>query len=173
MQHRHAGSWRAALRVVGVVATLLLVVGCAVGLVNHAFSFDTRDEPGVEILDYRYGDSRQPGARANASAVARGASIAQNVNIVGEIRRPESLYVRWRDLISGKSYEDTVDLARLLPRDITDHRIHFTAQGPWLFVYLITPQRRAPNDPPAGPAEYRYRKVITLATDYGREMTAK
>lgn len=67
----------------------------------------------------------------------------------------------------------TVDLARLLPRDIADHRIHFTAQGTRLFVYLITPQRRAPNDPPIGLAAYRYRTVITLAADYGREVTTK
>lgn len=142
-------------------------------MVNHAYSFDTRDEPSVKSLDYQYGDSRQPGARANVSAVARGALIAQNVNIVGEIRRPESLYVRWRNLISGETYEDTVDLARLLPRDITNHRIHFIARGPKLFVYLITPETRKSNDPPAGPAEYQYRRVITLATDHGREVTAK
>jgi hypothetical protein len=86
------------------------------------------------------------------------------------MRRPDALYVRWRDETSDKVYEETVDLARLLPRDITDHRIHFTVRGPQLFVYLITPQLRSPTAPPVGSREFNFRKVITLASDFGREV---
>jgi hypothetical protein len=147
-------------------AVLVLLTACASTLVRHAFSFEANEEPGIEILDYRYGESRQPGARPDPSV----GWVRQGANIIGEMRRPDALYVRWRDKTSGKVYEDTVDLARLLPRDITDHRIHFTVRGTLLFVYLITPQRRSPSDHSVGPPEYRYRKTIILAADIGREV---
>jgi hypothetical protein len=155
------------------LAALLFVVGCAQAIVQHAFSFNASDAPGVEILDYRYGDSRQPGARADPEVVDSVGRVRQSLNIIGEMRRPDTLYVRWRDLTTGKAYEDTVDLARLLPRDIAKHRIHFTARGSQLFVYLITQNKRAPSDPPAGPRMYDDLKVITLAADFGREVTPK
>ena len=152
---------------VAAFAVLVLLTACASNLAMHSFSFDAREEPGIEILDYRYGESRQPGARADPSTTR----VRQAVDIIGEMRRPDVLYVRWRDATSGKVYEDTVDFARLLPRDITNHRIHFSIRGPQLFVYLITPQRRMPSDHPVGPLEYRYRKTIILAADFGREVS--
>jgi hypothetical protein len=151
---------------VAAFAVLVLLTACASTLVRHAFSFEANEEPGIEILDYRYGESHQPGARPDPSV----GWVRQGANIIGEMRRPDALYVRWRDKTSGKVYEDTVDLARLLPRDITDHRIHFTVRGTLLFVYLITPQRRSPSDHSVGPPEYRYRKTIILAADIGREV---
>jgi hypothetical protein len=151
---------------VAAFAVLVLLTACATNLAMHSFSFDAREEPGIEILDYRYGESRQPGARADPSTTR----VRQAVDIIGEMRRPDVLYVRWRDATSGKVYEDTVDLARLLPRDITNHRIHFSIRGPQLFVYLITPQLRSPTAPPVGPREFNFRKVITLASDFGREV---
>lgn len=149
---------------------LFLLAACASTLVRHSFGFDASEEPGVEILDYRYGDSRLPSARAEYSQHING-RVRQAASIDGDILRPELLYVRWRDATSGKVYEDTVDLKRLLPRDITDHRIHFTVRGSQLFVFLITPQRREPGDRAVGPIAYRDRKVITLAADFGREVS--
>jgi hypothetical protein len=155
------------------LGALLLIAGCATSVVQHAFSFNASDAPGVEIVDYRYGDSRQPGARADPQVVASAGRVRQSLNIIGEIRRPDSLYVRWRDLSTGKTYEDTVELARLLPKDIAKHRIHFTARGSQLFVYLITPYKRGPQDPDVGPRVYRDLKVITLAEESGREVETK
>jgi hypothetical protein len=152
---------------VAAFAVLVLLTACASTLARHAFSFEANEEPGIEILDYRYGESRQPGAWPDPSV----GWVRQGANIIGEMRRPDALYVRWRDETSGKVYEDTVDLARLLPRDITDHRIHFTVRGPQLFVYLITPQLRSPTAPPVGPREFNFRKVITLSSDFGREVS--
>ena len=152
---------------VAAFAVLVLLTACANTLVRHAFSFEANEEPGIEILDYRYGESRQPGARPDPSA----GRVRQGANIIGDMRRPDALYVRWRDKTSGKVYEETVDLARLLPWDITDHRIHFTVRGPQLFVYLITPQLRPLTDQPVGPRAFQFRKVITLASDFGREVS--
>lgn len=129
------------LRIAAVFASVLAIAGCAAGVVNHAFSFDVSDAPGVEILDYRYGDSQQPSARADTAEVAKGERIRQSVNIMGDIRRPDSLYVRWRDTSSGKTYEDTIDMTRLPPRNIEHHRVHFIARGSQLFVYVITPEK--------------------------------
>lgn len=145
--------------------------GCAAGLVRHHFSFDAREEPGIEILDYRYGDSRQPGASADRTQLRDG-KVSQAGRMGGDIRRPDSLYVRWRVQPTATVHEDFVDLARLLPRDITDHRIHFSIRGERLFVYLITPNRRAPNEPALGPPEFRNLKVILLSSNFGRPVTA-
>lgn len=113
--------------ITGLVFVVLLG-GCAGGLVRHSFSFDAREEPGIELLDFRYGDSRQPGARADHTELRDG-KVSQAANVSGDILRPDSLYVRWRVQPTGTVYEDTVDLARLLPRNITDHRIHFRVKG--------------------------------------------
>lgn len=54
--------------------------------------------------------------------------------------RGDTLYVKWRIKASGAVHEDTVDLRKRMPSDITDHRIHFVVKGPQLYVYLISPQ---------------------------------
>ena len=149
---------------------LVGLVGCASGLVPHAFSFDIRESPGMTVLDYRYGNSRQPGARATPSTVVPG-GIIQVGNVSGEMLRGDELYVKWRVNATQKVYEDTVNLKPLLPRDIAHHRIHFTIQGQQLFVYLITPERRPADWPIAGPRMYDYLKVLTLSSNFGREVT--
>jgi hypothetical protein len=160
------------LYLAAVILLITALSACATGLVRHSFSFDAREEPGVEILDYRYGSSRQPGARAD-QAQLRGGRIRQAVRMSGDIRRPDLLYVRWRDMTTQVIYEDTVDLGRLLPRDITDHRIHFTVKGSQLLVYLVTPQWRRAGEPVNGPMEYQAQKVITLSANYGHEVSSQ
>lgn len=155
--------------IAGLFLVLTLLAGCAVGVVRHGFSFDASEEPGIELLDYRYGDSRQPSARADRTQLRDG-KVRQAASMAGDILRPDSLYVRWRVQSTGIVYEDTVDLARLLPRDITDHRIHFTVKGEQLFVYLATPQPRALNEPAIGPRRFQYQKVIVLSTSAGRQV---
>lgn len=155
------------------IASLVVVVllgACASGLARHSFSFDAREEPGIELLDYRYGDSRQPGVRADHTQLRDG-KVSQSANVSGDILRPDSLYVRWRVQPTGTAYEDTVDLARLLPRDITDHRIHFRVKGQQLFVYLITPRKKAPEEPARGPRPYQYLKTFVLSSNFGRQVT--
>src|SRR5690348_8395948 len=91
-------------RVLNRAATIALCVGIALiadqaysaNLVNHTFEFNIRrDSPGIELLDYRYGDSKIYAARANPESVAKG-KIRQQLGITGEMRRPESLYMKWR-----------------------------------------------------------------------------
>src|SRR5258706_12703345 len=87
-------------------AFLLALAGCATGgpLVSHSFSFDApRDSPGIEILDYRYGASKSPFARAKPSGDGR---VSQRIGIGGAMLPGDDLYVKWRIKNSGEIYED-------------------------------------------------------------------
>lgn len=159
----------------GVLTVLMAssLMACAAGLVQHGFSFDARrDSPGVRILDYRYGNTKQSGARADEDSVREG-TVGQYVGTSGEMMVGDSLYVKWRLASDGKSYEDVVDLKSRLPRDIHEHEIYFIVKGRQLFVYLVTPEMRPPDMGPNGPRKYEYRKVITLSTSIGHEVVNK
>lgn len=160
--------WRIGLyRLFAVLAACIALASCATGsmLVEHGFNFDARqDRPEVEVLDYRYGDSRQPGARANPARVAEG-RIAQQWGVYGAMLRGDSLYVKWRIKATGKVHEDTVDLRSRLPADIYDHRIHFAIKGSQLYVYLVSPEPRPPDMAPNGPRAYHESKVFTIYPD--------
>lgn len=160
--------WRIGLcRLFAIVVSCVALAACATGpkLVEHGFSFDARqDRPEVELLDYRYGDSRQPGARADPARVAEG-RIGQQWSVYGAMLRGDSLYVKWRIKKTGQIYEDTVDLRSRLPAAIADHRIHFDIKESQLYVYLISPERRPRDMPPNGPREFDYLKVFTIYPD--------
>jgi hypothetical protein len=134
-----------------VVCALLLLAGCAIGqpaLQAHSFGFDARREsPDVEILNYRYGNSKNPMARPADYQLQEG-KVSQFTNTYGEMLRGDSLYVQWRIKSTGQVYEDTVDLKSRLPADITDHTIHFIVDKTQLYVYLISPEKLNPNPCP-------------------------
>jgi len=157
--HRHS-HWIICL-IMGLLLTTLTV--CATGgpqLVDHAFGFDAvRDSPDAQILDYRYGDSQLPGARASKSEIRREV-VRQGTNINGPMRRGDSLYVKWRIKSTGQIYEDTVDLKSRLPRDITHDRIHFIVKGSQLYVYLITSEKLRPNPCPPPIERHKLRKSV-------------
>ena len=137
---------------------------CAAGpqLVRHTFAFDVlADSPDAEVLDYRYGESRFPAASNPAELREQGKAL-QGISIYGAMRKADSLYVKWRVKSTDQVHEDTVDLGRRLPGDFTDHRVYFIVNGPQLYVYLITPERRPPDMPPNGPRTYHHLKTITL-----------
>jgi hypothetical protein len=115
---------------------------------KHSFEFDTPvDSPDAEVLDYQYGSRRQFGTHADKEKVQLGRTFHQ-WGISGVMPRGEFLYVKWRLKSSGQVYEDKVNLTTRLPADITDHRIHFVIKGSQLYVYLISPEKRAASSPP-------------------------
>lgn len=125
-------------------------VACATTprVTNHTFEFDARwDSPGIEILNYRYGNSKQPGARPPEYMLTKG-KVAQQVGISGDMLRGDDLYVKWRIKSTGEIFEDTVNLKDRLPADIINHRIRFIIKGPQLYVYLVTPEKLIPNPCP-------------------------
>lgn len=142
------------------------IIGCATGpaLVDHVFEFDAiNDSPDVEILDYRYGNSDLTGTRAPQWALKTG-RIGQSMGIRGFIPIGESLYVKWKIRETGQVYEDTVDLRERLPKNIKDHRIHFSAQGAQLYVYVVSPEGvKHPSRWPPGPLrKYADLKVVMI-----------
>lgn len=149
-------------------AFLLVLVfalgACASGprLVDHAFGFDVlNDSPDVVLLDYRYGTSKQPGARPPEWSLRDG-NVRQQAGISGEIVQGESLYVKWRIKASGEVLDDIVDLKSRLPKDITGHRLYFVVEGRQLHVYLISPRLRPSNFPIVGPTKYRYYQAYVI-----------
>jgi hypothetical protein len=147
-------------------ALVAFIMGCANrGLVFHSFEFDARrDSPDAEILNYRYGDSKQPGARPPEWALRQG-KVAQATATGGEMLRANELYVKWRIRSTGAIFEDTVDLGKRLPRDIERQCVYFVVKGAQLYVYLVSDQRREPHEPANGPSIYHHRKVSTIYPD--------
>lgn len=116
--------------------------GCAFGrptMIHHSFSFSTlRDSPGVEVLNYRYGDCKEFGTCANKYRVAEGKTFTGG-RVAGWYPRGEYLYVKWRIRETGQVYEDKADLTKRLPSDISDCRIHFALKGAQLYIWLMPP----------------------------------
>lgn len=146
---------------------LQLTSGCASrgDVVLHGFAFNFPvDSPDAVLLDYRYGDSKNPAAR-NAPALRDRGKSDQQSTTSGDMLRGDDLYVKWRLKDTGEVFEDTVDLKARLPKNIEECRIYFLVRGPQLHVYLITPQLRAKDEPRNGPAGWSYRHVLTIYPD--------
>lgn len=140
---------RCACFVVGLM--LAGLTACAAGprLENHTFEFDARFEsPDAEVVDYKYGNSKQPSA-SNPDYIHKEGRSLQFTGITGEMLRGDFLNVKWRIKSTGEVFEKTVDLTNRLPAEITNHRIHFVVNGQQLYVYLITPEKLQPNPCPS------------------------
>lgn len=148
---------------------LVALAACAVRpeVVDHSFGFDTlKDGQDAEVIDYRYGRSRLP-VRAPEWAVKEGKTFTFN-SVSGPMLRGDFLYVKWRLKSTGQVYEDNVDLRQRLPADIEKHEVYFIIHGPQLYIYLISPKRRAKDEPAIGPEMYRYRKTILIYPDQSK-----
>lgn len=160
-RHRQAFKRSGFLAALLVWLILLSSFGCASGprLVDHAFGFDAvADSPGVQVLDYRYGQSGAPGS-SMPERVRKDVGVAGGTHTSGPMVVGDSLYVRWRNRATGEVSEDTVDLRGRLPPDIAGHQVYFVVQERQLRVYLVSPQPRDAQDPVIGPAKFRQRKV--------------
>ena len=156
----------------GVALLLLLAVGtgflsaCATVTgprkAFHSFSFQIgRDSPGIELLDYRYGSGNEFYQRPPAYALAQG-RIAQQHGVGGYTEVGTTLYAKWRIEATGEVLEDTVDLSKVLPPDMSQQTIHFTIDKRQLFVFLVTPTLRGKDEPIVGPSKYHWFRVIQL-----------
>src|SRR5438094_6545806 len=77
---------------------LSVLVACASGaeLVDHSFGFNAvEDSSDVQILDYRYGTSKQPGA-SNIDELRKEGRSFQATSITADMVRGDSLYVKWK-----------------------------------------------------------------------------
>ena len=147
--------------------TVISLIACTTTpkLVFHSFEFDfIYDSPDAELLDYRYGNSKNPAARNSEWMLSQGKSKQQS-GTGGLMLRGDDLYVKWRSRSTGHIYEDTVDLRNRLPADIANCRILFLVRGPQLYVYLVTPQKRSQDEAPNGPRMYHDLKTLTIYPD--------
>lgn len=156
--HRYVIPWLLA------IWSIVLAVSCQASeqIVDHSFEFDAlRDSPGVQILDFRYGESTNPGTRNPAYLLRQGRSL-QRTSTTGPMERADSLYVKWRVIDENRTYEETVDLRKRLPKDLTDWKVYFVVQGSQLHVYLVSREPRKSGAVPVGPARYQDRTVLTI-----------
>ncbi len=177
----------------GILLGLMLawLTACTSGprVVDHAFSFDARwDSPGIEVLNYQYGSSNMPGTHI-APELLRTGQPSGGMGINGPMPIGDTLYVKWRIKATGEVFEESVDLKRRLPWDITDHRIYFIVGGPQLYVYLVGPDRLNPNPCPSREdlrrlgtsgspnnrifAKYCNLKIVTLYPDHPQSNKTK
>ena len=151
-----------------LVILLVFALGaCSSGpqLVDHAFGFDVlNDSPDVVLLDYRYGTSRQPGARPPEWSAKNG-TIRQQAGVNGEMIPGDTLYAKWQIKASGEVLDDTIHLKSRLPKDIAGHRLYFVIEGRQLHVYLISPRLRPSSFPVVGPMKYRYYQAYAIYPD--------
>ncbi len=159
--HADPRTRRMGLRATLLLVLLLVLAGCASGprLVDHGFGFDAvADSPGVQVLDYRYGQAHAPGARM-PQWVRDDAGVAGGTHTRGPMPVGESLYVRWRIRATGEILEDTVDLRGRLPADMAGREIYFVVDQRQLRVYLVGTRARGAGDAGIGPAKFRLREI--------------
>jgi hypothetical protein len=150
------------------VPLLYALTACATGprMAHHEFSFGAIGEnEGIEVLNYRYGDSKMPGTYETPYWLSKG-HIGQGGGIHGTFPVGDSLYVKWRVKSTGKIYEETVDLKSRLPSDMNDKTVHFLINGSQLFVYLISKEGAAPGAPDCKASAYKDYKCTELYPEH-------
>jgi hypothetical protein len=156
-----------------LVAIMLLyaVHACAITERDFHFEFGMLDpNKDVEILNWRYGDSKLPYTHASKVYLGTG-HIPQADNTGGPFPPGDVLYVKWRVLSTGKVHEDTADLHNSLPWNMNGKIIHFAVKGPQLYVYLIQgidskEQLHAPGAPDCPTKLYKDFKCSRIYPDH-------
>lgn len=158
----HQRAFPIAIPMLLAVACGLIASACRGETVDHTFEFNAmRDSPGIEILDYRYGESNLPLLK-NPDYLARQGRAHQQTAVTGLIERPQSLYVKWRVIAEDRIYEDNVDLQARLPRSLHDSIVYFLVNGSQLYVFVVYGDARQKNSVANGPKKYQGRRVVTI-----------
>lgn len=140
-------------------------------LIDHAFTLNTWEFDGkagterVEILDYLYGNPTGYAIKNPPHYKARGeCKQGDSHGNLGTKRKDLKIfYVKWLDKTTDKVHEVTIDLQKKLPKDFgRDHDFFASFKQGQLYVYVITPERRAEHEPPNGPRASDYLKTITI-----------
>jgi hypothetical protein len=101
----------------------------------HSFEFGDfmgRDNQGIHVINFRYGDSTIHGTHSDGDHANQGTSVG------GRMPVGDYLYVKWRVLATDKVYEDKVDLKSRLPSNMEDKTVYFMIKEQQLSVYVIT-----------------------------------
>lgn len=133
---------------------------------EYQFTFGGAGEnQGVEILNYRYGNSKMAFTSPADWELAKG-HIAQGGGAYAHFKVDTPLYVKWRVLSTGKEYSDTVDLKGRLPSDMSNKNLHFTIQTTQLNVYVIEKHGHKPEGPDCPVRTYFDHGCTRIYPDY-------
>jgi hypothetical protein len=154
----------------GACASNLATANCPVtNRVSQSFSFDVFDNPEIEILDYFYGTPNCPSLYSNDDQRRGEGHKLVSINLSGPLFLAQKLYVKWRINSTGQVLEDTVDLRQRLPKDMSRQRLHFIVRNTQLYVFVVTPEFRAKDDPQDdGPLLYKSHKILTVYPDQSK-----
>jgi hypothetical protein len=126
------------------------------------FQFNLRqDNQHAAIVDYKLWGDDYVMVRAPEAYVKRGQDFYYE-GTQGPNKKLEYLYVKWRDIPSGKIYEKTVDLREALPSDIDNGIIYLMIYGGDLYVYLALHKPLPPNEKPIGAPLYGQRVNLQI-----------
>jgi hypothetical protein len=132
-----------------------LVAGCAT---QQKFSIyflqynSAADAPDQVLLAYRYGPVN-PTHGVSLQGVA-GSLPLRSVNTGGNLPIAEVLYVRWRSSVSGREYEQTVDLRGKLPDNLEGSAIAFVLGEGTVSVYRRLDRFLRSDEPRIGPSGF-------------------
>lgn len=140
-------------------------------VIDHAFELNKGEFDGkagverVQILDFIYGNPDGYAVRNFPEYKARGECVqGTSRGNLGITRKDlKVFYVKWLDKVTGKVNEVAIDLQKKLPKDFSpEYRFFASFKQGQLYVYVITPEKRAPNEPPQGPRAYDDLKMLLL-----------
>lgn len=129
-----------------------LLASCAANpkRTSHQFSFDGQFdgwEQSVDLLEYDYGGqnemTRNSVTKPRSPAFDGLKKLPVQSNVNGPMAIGEFLFVKWRLLRNGKTYEQFVNLKERLPNDMTGQGLTFVISDEQLYVYVVT---RKPQD---------------------------
>jgi hypothetical protein len=142
-------NWLAALRTASLNLLLAITLaGCATGqpgeAVNHGFeiasTFDAKNLD-IEYIGYCYGERQDYRSWARNCSVETATEKANNgTGHAGAdtMLVKKTLWMKWRNLKTGKVFEDTVDLQKAWPNGFKDWRIYAHVKNDRLEVFVIS-----------------------------------
>jgi hypothetical protein len=142
-------NWLTALRSIWLSLLLALtLVGCATGQpgegVNHGFEIaSTYDAKNLDIqyIGYCYGEREDYLSWARNCSTETATEKANNgTGFAGAapMQVKKTLWVKWRNLKTGKVFEETVDLQKAWPNGFKDWRIYAHVKNDRLEVFVIS-----------------------------------
>ena len=141
-------------------------------MVKYSLDFGSSgipENPGIEILDFKYGSSNKVGTVSSPKRPDTG-RIDQAGGVYGLMPAGDILYVKWRVISSGKIFEDTVNLKDRVPYDMEHKIVHFAVKDSQLIVYVIEGnsknQLHAQGAADCPPPEYTMLKCTRIYPDH-------
>jgi hypothetical protein len=142
-------NWLTTFRSIGLSLLLALtLVGCATGQpgegVNHGFEIaSTYDAKNLDIqyIGYCYGEREDYLSWARNCSVETATEKANNGTGhagAAPMLVKKTLWVKWRNLKTGKVFEETVDLQKAWPNGFKDWRIYAHVKNDRLEVFVIS-----------------------------------